>query len=140
MTQGKGSGLEQLFGFYDKRGYQHRVGTGKRPAIVVIDFSNAFTANEGDFPGGDFSKEMAATLRMLNAARAKRIPIFYTTIAYAEPQIEAGLWGKKVPWLYHCKKVALRWRSIPGCKRGRTSRSSSSGFRRRCMIRICSGA
>jgi maleamate amidohydrolase len=103
MTPDKGSGLEQLFGFYDKRGYQHRVGAGKRPAIVVIDFSNAFTAGQGDFPGGDFSKEMSATLRMLRVARAKRIPIFYTTIAYADPQQEAGLWGKKVPWLYHCK-------------------------------------
>jgi nicotinamidase-related amidase len=40
---------------------------------------------------------------MLKRARALEIPIFYTTIAYTDPTKEAGLWGVKVPWLYHCQ-------------------------------------
>lgn len=95
--------LEGLLRFYDKRGYRQRLGPGLRPVIVVIDFSNAFTAGQSDFPGGDFSKEVAATLSVLKAARAKMVPIFFTTISYADPPNESGLWGKKVPWLYHCK-------------------------------------
>ena len=103
MTPNEGLGIERIFAFYDKRGYQQRLGPGQRPAIVVIDFSNAFTAGETDFPGGDFSNEIDATRRVLQAARVMQVPIFYTTIAYADPHKEAGLWGKKVPWLYHCK-------------------------------------
>ena len=31
------------------------------------------------------------------------MPVFYTTIAYADPERESGFWGKKVPWLSCCK-------------------------------------
>ena len=41
--------------------------------------------------------------RLLAAARDNGVPIFYTTIAYANPERDAGLWGKKVPWLNRCK-------------------------------------
>ena len=40
------AGAEQILKFYDARSYQHSVGTGQRPAVVVIDFSNAFTRSE----------------------------------------------------------------------------------------------
>ena len=91
------AGAEQILKFYDARGYQHSVGTGRCPAVVVIDFSNAFTRGVSQFPGGDFSAEMEATRRLLAAARDNGVPIFYTTIAYANPERDAGLWGKKVP-------------------------------------------
>ena len=29
--------------------------------------------------------------------------MFYTTIAYADPERDSGFWGKKVPWLSRCK-------------------------------------
>jgi maleamate amidohydrolase len=90
--------------FYKERGYDRRVGFGKRPAILVIDFSRAFTGGRSDFPGGEFSREIAQTMRMLNVARKSRaIPVMFTTIAYDDPLRDAGLWGKKVPWLEHCR-------------------------------------
>ena len=46
--------------FYDQRGYRNAVGTGQKPAIVVIDFSNAFTRGASEFPGGDFAAETGA--------------------------------------------------------------------------------
>ena len=96
-------GAEQILKFYDARGYQHSVGTGQHPAVVVIDFSNAFTRGASHFPGGDFSSEMEATRRLLAAARDNCVPVFYTTIAYEDPERDAGFWGKKVPWLNRCK-------------------------------------
>ena len=89
--------------FYRSRGYDRRVGFGSRPAILVIDFSRAFTGGRSEFPGGEFSSEMRQTLRMLEVARRTRaIPVMFTTIAYDDPLRDAGLWGRKVPWLQHC--------------------------------------
>jgi maleamate amidohydrolase len=95
--------LDELLRFYDERGYDRRLGFGARPAIVVIDFSRAFTGGRSEFPGGDFGAEMAQARRLLNEARPRAIPVFFTTIAYDEPLRDAGLWGAKVPWLEHCK-------------------------------------
>ena len=95
--------LEELLRFYDERGYDRRVGFGARPAIVVIDFSRAFTGGRSEFPGGDFGQEVQHTRLLLEEARARAIPVFFTTIAYDDPLRDAGLWGTKVPWLEHCK-------------------------------------
>ncbi len=99
---GSGS-LDELLRFYDERGYDRTVGVGQRPAVVVIDFSRAFTGGRSEFPGGDFSPELRHTRRLLDQARARAIPVFFTTIAYEDPLRDAGLWGTKVPWLEHCK-------------------------------------
>jgi len=99
----KAPGIDEILDFYDERGYRYSVGAGERPAIVVIDFSNIFTQGRTGFPGGDFAEEICQTRRMLEAARTRRVPIFYTTIAYRDPERDAGLWGKKVPWLVHCR-------------------------------------
>ena len=97
------SATERILKFYDSRGYRGSVGTGKRPAVVVIDFSNAFTRGAAQFPGGDFSAELGQTRRLVEDARKHDVPVFYTTIAYADPQRDSGFWGRKVPWLVHCK-------------------------------------
>jgi maleamate amidohydrolase len=104
MDRGKPvPGTEGILEFYDTRGYRNAVGTGQRPAIIVIDFSNAFTRGASQFPGGDFASEMTQTCRLLAAARERGLPVFYTTIAYADPENDSGFWGKKVPWLNRCK-------------------------------------
>lgn len=95
--------MDELLRFYDERGYDRRLGFGARPAIAVIDFSRAFTGGRSEFPGGDFGPEMAQTRRLLDEARPRAIPVFFTTIAYEEPLRDAGLWGAKVPWLEHCR-------------------------------------
>ena len=75
--------VEALLAFYGERGYEFRVGPGARPAILVVDFSLAFTRGRGDFPGGDFAPELAATRRLLDTGRDRGVPIAYTTISYA---------------------------------------------------------
>ena len=96
-------GAEAILRFYDSRGKRNAVGAGVRPAMVVIDFSNAFTRGVADFPGGDFAGEIAQTRRLLDAARQNGLPVFYTTIAYADPERDPGLWGRKIPWLGCCR-------------------------------------
>jgi maleamate amidohydrolase len=96
-------GAETILRFYDARDRHGSVGTGVRPALVVIDFSNAFTRGVADFPGGGFAAEIAETRRLLDVARQHGLPVFYTTIAYADTERDPGLWGKKIPWLSSCK-------------------------------------
>ncbi len=93
--------VDEVIRFYDERGYRGRIGPGKSPAILVVDFSRAFTEGPSAFPGGDFSGAIAQTRRLLDAARS-RLPIYFTTIAYSGDLRDAGFWGIKVPWLKHC--------------------------------------
>lgn len=94
--------FETVLDFYRERGYGRRLGPGERPALMVIDWSRAFTESAARFPGGDFGKELAQTRRLLDAARG-RAPIYYTTLAYEPHMRDAGLWALKVPWLETCR-------------------------------------
>jgi maleamate amidohydrolase len=96
--------LETIFdadtGIYQTRGFQRRVGYGRRPALLHIDLANAWTR-----PGHAFSCDGMETIipavQALNAAgRAKGIPIVYTTTAYQDvdgPSSDMGLWVHKIP-------------------------------------------
>ena len=96
--------LREIFdadtGIYRERGFQRRVGFGRRPALVHIDLANAWTR-----PGHAFSCEGMETIipavQALNeAGRAKGIPIAYTTTAYSNvdgPNSDMGLWVHKIP-------------------------------------------
>jgi len=74
--------IDQLLSFYTDRGYSSRVGAGKRPALIVIDFSLAFTGGKSDFPGGRFDSEVMQTLLLADAFRDAALPVMFTTIAY----------------------------------------------------------
>jgi maleamate amidohydrolase len=85
---------------YRERGFMRRVGFGRRPALVNIDLANAWTR-----PGHPFSCEnmdviIPATQRLLEAARAKGIPVVFTTTAYQVvdgPNTDMGIWNRKIP-------------------------------------------
>ena len=85
---------------YGNRGFQRRIGFGKRPALINIDLANAWTR-----PGHVFSCEgmdviIPSVQKLLAAARAKNIPIVYTSTAYAVtegPNTDMGLWHHKIP-------------------------------------------
>ncbi|MEZ5856636.1 MAG: isochorismatase family protein [Hyphomicrobiaceae bacterium] len=85
---------------YQNRGFQRRIGYGKRPALINIDLANAWTR-----PGNAFSCEgmdtiIPATQELLKAFRARKLPVVYTTTAYdvtEGPNSDMGLWQYKIP-------------------------------------------
>jgi len=85
---------------YRSRGFMRRIGFGERPALIHIDLANAWTR-----PGNAFSCDRMETIipgvqRLNGAARARGIPIVYTTTAYAVtegPGSDMGLWHRKIP-------------------------------------------
>ena len=81
--------------FFAERGFGLRIGFGERPALVVVDFMNAFT--DPTMPlGARLDREIEATVCLLGAAREARVPIFYTVCAYDEQDLrDAGIWALK---------------------------------------------
>jgi nicotinamidase-related amidase len=94
---------EDIKSFYQRRGLSRRVGFGKRPSLLIIDFINAFTDQSSQL-AGDFGKEISATQRLLEIARAKQLLIFFTTTQYEQGYAEAGVFIKKVPALEGLRK------------------------------------
>jgi maleamate amidohydrolase len=90
--------LKEFLGFYERRGYAYEVGFGLRPAVLVIDFSVAFTKGTANFPGGGYDRQVAQTRRLLDGARFG-LPVLFTTIAYQPHMRDAGLWAVKIPWI-----------------------------------------
>ena len=73
--------LEDLKANYLKRGWGQRVGYGSRPALIVIDLARYWTEPEQQI-GTNLESVVEATRRVLEAARAAKIPIFFTSFAY----------------------------------------------------------
>ena len=96
--------LETLFAkdsaLYQARSFARRIGFGERPALLNIDLANAWTR-----PGHAISCEgmetvIPAVQTLLDAFRAKGLPVVYTTTAYditEGPNSDMGLWQHKIP-------------------------------------------
>ncbi len=83
---------------YERARLGQSVTLGKRPAVLVVDFSRGFTDPECTM-GSDLTREVEATNRLLAVAREHEIPIVFTTIGF-EPNLKDGsLWLEKAPGL-----------------------------------------
>ena len=68
---------------YQKRGFMSRVGFGEKPALLVVDFIKGFTDLNSPL-ASNLDAEIAATRQLLEQARAKGLPVHFTTTGYAE--------------------------------------------------------
>ena len=84
---------------YDARGFGGRQGAGKRPAVVVVDFIEGFT-NPASALACDADAAVAATRRLLDAAREAGAPVLFTTVCYENDDLErAAAFIAKAPAL-----------------------------------------
>jgi maleamate amidohydrolase len=95
---------------YAKARLGESVTLGSRPAVLVVDFSCGFTDPECTL-GADMTDAVEATKRLLDAARAKGLPVVFTTIGYEPSLKDGGLWLQKVPSLGDLQ-VGGRWVEI----------------------------
>jgi N-carbamoylsarcosine amidase len=96
--------LERIFSvdsdLYRNRGFMRRVGFGERPALVNIDLANAWTRPGNAFSCDGMDVIIPGVQQLLAGARAKGIPVVYTTTAYAVtegPSTDMGIWHRKIP-------------------------------------------
>jgi N-carbamoylsarcosine amidase len=88
---------------YQERGFQRRVGFGKKPALISVDLANAWTR-----PGNPFTCEhmddqvIPAMQKLLGAFRRHGFPVVHVTTCYQvtdrrNPNTDMGLWHCKIP-------------------------------------------
>lgn len=88
---------------YKDRGFQRRVGFGKKPALINVDLANAWTR-----PGNPFTCEhiddqiIPGVQRLLQACRENGHPVIHVTTCYQvtdrnNPHTDMGLWHNKIP-------------------------------------------
>jgi nicotinamidase-related amidase len=81
--------------FFAERGFGQEIGFGRSPAVICVDFMNAFTDPAHPL-GGDYASQLAATNGVLAAARRRGAPVYHTVVRYDDPRLlDAGLWRLK---------------------------------------------
>jgi nicotinamidase-related amidase len=91
---------EDKHSIYQRAQLGHRLGYGKRPAVVVVDLQLGFTAPERSPLAGNLDTVVAATNQVIAAARKKEVPVIFTVVGYdPHRQDDAGLWPEKAPSL-----------------------------------------
>jgi maleamate amidohydrolase len=95
---GTGSGTESLADNYARGGFGHGLAWGRRPALLVIDFVQAYLV-----PGSPLYAAVEQTRAdcevLLRAARAAGIPVLHTNVAYQPGGRDGGVFFRKVPAL-----------------------------------------
>ena len=74
------------------------LGFGKAPALILVDFVDAYFAEDSPLYAG-VENELASALRIREAARAAGIPVVYTNVVYQEGCADGGVFYRKVPAL-----------------------------------------
>ena len=81
---------------YVKQGFGLRVGFGARPALLIIDFINAFN-NPEQLGGGNIQQAIDHTAQLLALARHLDLPIAFTSHVYAEDGSDDNVFLRKLP-------------------------------------------
>ncbi len=95
---------------YKQRGFGNKVGFGERPALLIIDFIKGFTDTNCPL-GSNLDAEVSSTKQLLDLFREHSLPVHFTTTAYDEAMVSAGVFVKKVPSLAHLK-IGSSWIEI----------------------------
>lgn len=95
MTQ-----YDELGANYRSHGLGNRVGFGARPAVLVVDFVQAYTTPDSPlYAAPGVPAAVAASVPVLDAARAAGVPVIYTTVSFRADGRDGGIFVQKVPAL-----------------------------------------
>ncbi len=109
---------------YARAGYHARQKWGSRPAIVLIDFANAYFDPASPLYGGEGCRTaLDNAIKLAPAARAAGVPVIFTEVKYQAGGADGGAFFAKVPAL-----VMLRGRQ-GYAKAGRRAGGRASAMR-----------
>lgn len=78
--------------------FDGRLGFGDRPALILVDFVQAYFAEDSPLYAG-VEASLESALRIRAAARDAGIPIAYTNVVYQQGGVDGGVFFRKVPAL-----------------------------------------
>jgi len=81
-----------------KKAYDNRLGFGDSPALLLVDFVQAYF-DEGCALYAGVEDALASALRIRELARAVGIPVIYTNVVYYEEGRDGGVFYRKAPVL-----------------------------------------
>lgn len=88
---------------YQERGFQRRIGFGRKPALISVDLANAWTRPGNPFTCEKVDEEIIPGMqRLLAACRARGHVVVHVTTAYQitdrnDPRTDMGMWHHKIP-------------------------------------------
>ena len=91
---------EEIDENYARAGYHSRQTRGARPALLLVDFAQAYFDKEAPLYGGD-GCEIARThaIRLADSARSLGVPVIFTEVKYQPGGGDGGAFYAKVPAL-----------------------------------------
>ncbi len=89
---------EDLDANYARAGYHQRIGFGRTPALLVVDFVEAYFEPSSPLYAG-VEATLASALRVLAAARRAGIMRILTNVQYQKGGANGGVFFRKVPAL-----------------------------------------
>ena len=79
--------------------FDGRIGFGQKPAIVVVDFINAYTRPGSPLYAPGVVDAVRASIDLLDIARRNGILVVYTRVIYSPHGMDGGIFVRKVPVL-----------------------------------------
>ena len=80
--------------------YENRLGFGKRPALLLVDFVQAYFDKTCDLYAG-VEAALASAIRVRDAARSGGVPVIYTNVVYQKQALNGGRFYQKARPLRH---------------------------------------
>lgn len=80
--------------------WDNLIGYGKTPALIVIDLLKGYTMEDAPLFAPGVVEAVKHVPELIDAARAKSIPVIHTNVRYTPPTFaDSGIWTKKAPVL-----------------------------------------
>ena len=81
-----------------KKAYDNRLGFGQRPALILVDFVQAYFDHDCALYAA-VEDALASALRVRGVARSVAVPVIYTNVVYHEDGADGGVFFRKAPVL-----------------------------------------
>jgi maleamate amidohydrolase len=82
------------------RAYGNKIGFGKRPALILIDFVEAYFDKDCELYA-EVDDALASALRLRKAAKGKGVPVILTQVVYHPTGVNGGMFFKKAKPLHN---------------------------------------
>lgn len=83
-----------------KKAYDNALGFGRRPALILVDFVQAYFDASCELYA-EVDAALASALRIVDAARAAGITVIYTNVVYHQGGLDGGVFYRKAKPLHN---------------------------------------